>query len=90
MSKNELESQLLEQIQKDQNLLEGLSLKILKLLMRPKMRRVLKKLEKHPEMKAAIKDAEFHQKNLLDKLKGLKDDKGRVPKKYLDMISKVF
>jgi hypothetical protein len=90
MSKNELEKQLLEQIQKDQNLLEGLSVKILKLLMRPKMRRALKKLEKHPEMKAAIKDAEFHHKNLLDKLKGLSDDDGRVPKKYLDLVPKWY
>ena len=58
--------------------------------MRPKMRRALKKLEKHPEMKAAIKDAEFHHKNLLDKLKGLADDEGRVPKKYADLVPKWY
>ena len=41
-------------------------------------------------MKAAIKDAEFHHKNLLDKLKGLADDEGRVPKKYADLVPKWY
>ncbi len=86
MSKNELEDQLLEQINKDANLLEGLSLKILKLLMRPKMKRLLKKLEKDPKFKAAIADAEYQNQKLMKQLRGFADDEGNIPDKFKRLI----
>ena len=50
--------------------------------MRPKMKRLLKKLEKDPKFKAAIADAEYQNQKLMKSLRTMADDKGNIPDKW--------
>ena len=69
MPDNILEKQQLTQIN---SINEGMALKILKWLMKPAVKRAMKKLTRDPEMKAAIADHEYQ----LVRLKTIMDELG--------------
>ena len=69
MPDNILEKQQLAQIN---SINEGMALKILKWLMKPAVKRAMKKLNKDPEMKAAVSDLNYQT----DRIKTLMDELG--------------
>ena len=71
MSKNILEKQQLAQINQ---INEGMALKILKWLVKPAVKRAMKKLNKDPEMKAAVADLDYNTKRLKTIMDELGDD----------------
>lgn len=71
MSKNILEKQQLAQINQ---INEGMALKILKWLVKPAVKRAMKKLNKDPEMKAAVADLDYNAKRLKTIMDELGDD----------------
>jgi hypothetical protein len=81
MENNKFEKDSLDQINK---LDEGLALGILKFFMRPKLKRALRKLERDPEFKAAIKDLNYHAEALKDKVDNLEDTEDPKLKKIAD------
>tara|TARA_R100000951_G_scaffold93450_1_gene81990 strand:- start:218 stop:475 length:258 start_codon:yes stop_codon:yes gene_type:complete len=70
MSKNNIEKQLLEEINRID---EGLALGLLKWIMKPAVKKAMKKLGKDPEFKAAIEDHNYHAQRLKDLSKKLAD-----------------
>ena len=81
MDKNNFEKKSLDQVKQID---EGLALGILKFFMRPKLKRALRKLERDPEFKAAIKGLNYHAEALKDKIDNLEDTEDPKLKKIAD------
>jgi hypothetical protein len=73
MSENILEKQQLAQLNR---INEGLALTILKWLMKPAVKRALKKMGKDPEIKAAIADMNYHAEKVKRLAKESEDEFG--------------
>jgi|TARA_R110001592_G_scaffold55470_1_gene169431 hypothetical protein len=72
MYKNKLEEDLKRQL----NLSEGLAFAIVKFLMKGKVKRALKKMNKDPEMKAAIEGMNYHANEVKRLAKEMDDEYG--------------
>ena len=71
MSENMLEKQQLAQLNR---INEDMALKILKWLMKPVVKRAMKKLNRDPEMKAALADLKYHSARIKTLTDAMGDD----------------
>ena len=83
---NKFEKQLLDSLNKHEVVSEGLALGILKWIMKPKVKRALKKLGKDPELKAAIEDHQYHAERLKKLVKRMGDSADPRIRKIADSL----
>tara|TARA_R110000744_G_scaffold43399_1_gene97371 strand:+ start:110 stop:376 length:267 start_codon:yes stop_codon:yes gene_type:complete len=87
MSDNILEKQQLAQIKL---INEGMALKILKWLMKPAVKRAMKKLTRDPELKAAIADHAYHTERLKTIMDELGDNADPKIKKMANLALNMY